>query len=717
MASLEHVDGDLLRDFLTESAELIDRLDQDLVALESNPDGAELMNSIFRSIHTIKGSGGMIGLDAIVGFAHAAEDALNFLRRGEAKVTQRVMDLLLAATDVTKRQLAEVREARMPEEGPADLMAALRGIRGEGTTAPPEKPASNIGASSPDIRPLDLADSKRELIPFIVDDLNQTIDRLTELIEGEKTGSNLAATAADLQCLTDEMARAVEFFEIEALTTDVHALRNFARGFPALQGASKALAGTCVHDILEVLRRRAKFLAEAKHFDVSTTAVRGALERALKGNDASAGSPPIPFEVSPPGGDPVGAKPAGGEQVKHPLDQTVRVDVSRLESLLNLMGELVLQKNRVLGLWRRMKDIPLDQSTREAFGQVASDLDRVTAELQTGVMKTRLQPLGKLFSRYPRFVRDLARAAGKEIEIEIAGGETEVDKSVLEALGDPLVHILRNSADHGIEKPCERTAQGKRPRGTISMTAHHEGNRVVVVIKDDGKGIDPVEVGRKAVERGLVTPEVLAGMSEEEIIHFIFLPGFSTVEVVSNLSGRGVGMDVVRTNLDRINGTVDVASRVGEGTTVSLKIPLTVAIMPAMMVGVGTEHYVVPLASIQEIVKPEGVQAGTIRGRRVLRLRESILPLLDLADHFGCRSEEAEAPYALVVGVDSEKRIGLLVSRLIGRHEVVIKSLDEIFDRTNSISGATVREDGTVSLIIDVAALMKSMKQDTANAN
>ncbi len=716
MASLEHIDRDLLRDFLTESGELIEKLDQDLVALESNPESTELMNSIFRTMHTIKGSGGMIGLETLAKFTHAAEDALNVLRRREAKVTQGVMDLLLAATDVTKRQLAEVADGRMPAEGPADLMEALRAVGGKGSPGAGTKSIPKAEAAAPGQRPLVLADSKRELLPFMIDDLNQTIDRLTELIEGEKKGSDLAATAANLQTLTDEMARAIEFFEIESLVTEVHALRDFANGFPTLQGACKTQATNCVYEILDVLRRRARAMTEARHLDVGTSSVREALKLALAGKSPPAGPNPVQREASQAQADAAGVKAAAGEHAKPQVDQTVRVAVSRLESLLNLMGELVLQKNRVLGLWKRIKELPLDQPTRETFAQVASDLDRVTAELQSSVMKTRLQPLSKLFSRYPRVVRDLARAAGKEIEIEIAGGDTEVDKSVLEALGDPLVHILRNSADHGIEKPEERQANGKSHRGTISLTAQYEGNHVVVEIKDNGRGIDPRKVGAKAVERGLVTPEMLAGMSEEEITQFIFLPGFSTTEVVSNLSGRGVGMDVVRTNLDKINGTVDVSSRLGAGTTVSLKIPLTVVIMPAMMVGIGPELYAVPLSSIQEIVKPESMKVGTIRGRRVMRLRDSILPLLDLADHFGCRSPAENAPYALVVGL-GEKRVGLLVNRLIGQQEVAIKSLDDLFDRTNSISGATVREDGTVSLIIDVASLMKSMKHDLASVN
>jgi two-component system chemotaxis sensor kinase CheA len=350
----------------------------------------------------------------------------------------------------------------------------------------------------------------------------------------------------------------------------------------------------------------------------------------------------------------------------------------------------------------------VDHELSEAFAQVASDLDRVTSELQIGVMKTRMQPLSKLFNRYPRLIRDLSRSTGKEIDLKIIGGETEVDKSVLELLGDPLVHILRNSADHGVEMPEERLAAGKPAMGTIAIEAGHEGNHVVVRIMDDGRGLNAETIAKKAVEKGLATQDEIAGMPKSNIYKFIFEAGFSTARQVTDLSGRGVGMDVVRTNIAKLNGVVDVASDEGRGTTVSIRIPLTVAIMQAMMVCVDEAIYAIPLSNILEIVKPDAGQLYTIHGHKVMRLRDSVLPLISLSDMFASHSStDGDPVYAVIVGLGSETA-GLMVHDLIGQEEVVIKPLDTMFDQTHLVSGATVREDGGVSLILDISAMMKA---------
>jgi two-component system chemotaxis sensor kinase CheA len=424
--------------------------------------------------------------------------------------------------------------------------------------------------------------------------------------------------------------------------------------------------------------------------------VGGGVSRSRAGEEVASGGEK---KAAPSGGSEGASRSSVGEQ-------TIRVEVDRLEALLNLVGQLVLNKNRVLAMCRKLRDFKLPHEFSENLMNAASELDSLTSELQVGVMRTRMQPLAKLFDRYPRVIRDIARMTGKEIDLEISGKETEVDKSVLELLADPLVHLLRNSADHGVEQPEAREKVGKRRMGTIRLSAEHQGSHVRVEIADDGKGLDRELLGRKAVERGLVTAEQLAEMGEEEVFRFIFEPGFSTAEKVSDLSGRGVGMDVVRTNITKMNGTVNLRSERGGGTTIEILIPLTVAIMPAMMVGVGGHLYAVPLTNILEIVRPEGSAVSTIKGQPVLRLRDSVLPLVDMRERLGETGPALSTRFAVVVGV-GQQRAGLVVDRLIGQQEVVIKPLDDRHTSGGPFSGATIREDGNVSLILDVVQLMR----------
>jgi two-component system chemotaxis sensor kinase CheA len=318
-----------------------------------------------------------------------------------------------------------------------------------------------------------------------------------------------------------------------------------------------------------------------------------------------------------------------------------------------------------------------------------------------------MQPLDKLFGRYPRLIRDLATKTGKQIQLVIEGGDTEVDKSVIEELGDPLVHLIRNSADHGLEGPEERTKAGKSALGTITLRASHEGSHVRVLVMDDGRGLARERIAKKAIERGLTTQEQVSAMSDREVFNFIFEAGFSTAEKVSDLSGRGVGMDVVRTNIQKLKGSIELSSQAGNGTTVAITIPLTVAILQAMMVGVGPEIYAVPLTSILEIVRPQADQVSSIGGHQVMRLRDSVLPLVSAADLFEQPTDRrSEQPFAVVIQ-SGQKQVGLMVSRLIGQQEVVIKPLDEGERTTRAVSGATVRDDGGVSLIVDVEQLVR----------
>jgi two-component system chemotaxis sensor kinase CheA len=366
----------------------------------------------------------------------------------------------------------------------------------------------------------------------------------------------------------------------------------------------------------------------------------------------------------------------------------------------------VLTKNQVMGVARRMSESESGSDMTDEMGAVAGELDLVTASLQTAVTRTRLQPLAKLFDRYPRVIRDMARLTDKRIRLEIEGRETEVDKSVLELLGDPLVHILRNSADHGVEPPDQRAEAGKPETGTIRLIAEHQGSHVRIAIEDDGRGIDRAVIGRKAVDKGLASEDQIAAMSDDEVLQFIFAPGFSTASEVSDLSGRGVGMDVVRTNVRRMNGSIGVQSTPGRGSTIEILIPLTIAIMPALEVEVGAERYCLPLQSVVEIVRPQEDLSHTVDRRPVMRLRGTVLPLIELRDTLAVDGERVGEGFAVVVHA-GRQRAGLVVDRLIGQKEIVIKPLDRDAAGGGPFSGATIQEDGRVSLILDVNGILQ----------
>lgn len=757
MSLFDQFDQEILGDFITEACELLETMDQDLVELEQNPTDLELLNRIFRALHTVKGSSGFLGLTTITEFAHAAEDALNALRKGQVRVTRSVMDALLAAGDVVKRMMVDIKELREPAPGPVDLMAQLRRLgKGEsiedgctpGNASAIDQPltgdASDIAPGEGDAM-LDLPASRLDLLPYMIEELLDSLNQFHELIEHTRLESDHAPLQIRMREIIDGLLRCIEFFEIDILTREVRALSEFTQALTLLTGDALNEARLRADAVITILRERSEAMLHGRLPSIPTDVLLERLSRNLvgeslaltaemaaacsaqdilrvdgvRGQNGNGKCAALQSSVTENNGsgaedsttasEDSSARDERGRQSQAKAsaggEQTIRVDVERLESLLNLVGELVLQKNRVAGLSRRLGQMDVDHEYMEAFTQVASDLDRITGELQQGVMKTRMQPLNKLFSRYPRLIRDLSRIANKEIDLQILGGETEVDKSVIELLGDPLVHILRNSVDHGLEPPEEREAAGKARQGTIAIGAGHEGNHVIVTIRDDGRGLDRGRIARKAVERGLATADEVAGMSDQQIFKFIFLPGFSTAQVVSDLSGRGVGMDVVKTNISKMGGMIDVDSQAGAGTTVSIKIPLTVAIMQAMMVEVGKAVYALPLGNILEIVRLDADVLGSIQRRPVLRLRDSVLPLVHVAGLF---NEGTQTPrYAVVVGLGSD-RLGLLVNQVLGQEEAVIKSIDDhLFEGVQYISGATVREDGKVCLILDIAALLR----------
>ncbi|EAJ8020836.1 hybrid sensor histidine kinase/response regulator [Campylobacter upsaliensis] len=437
--------------------------------------------------------------------------------------------------------------------------------------------------------------------------------------------------------------------------------------------------------------------------------VRKAEDQARRDQKKKSAAPTTPKPATETGGEkkvPASGGGSGG------MDQTIRVEVKRLDHLMNLIGELVLGKNRLLKIYDDVEERYEGEKFLEELNQVVSQLSIITTDVQLAVMKTRMQPIAKVFNKFPRVVRDLSRELGKQIELEITGEETELDKSIVEEIGDPIMHMIRNSCDHGVEDPATRKANGKPERGVVQLKAYNEGNHIVVEITDDGKGLDAAGLKMKALEKNLITEKEAEQMTDKEAFALIFKPGFSTAAKVTNVSGRGVGMDVVKTNIEKLNGVIEIDSELGKGSTFKLKIPLTLAIIQSLLVGTQEEFYAIPLASVLETVRVPIDNIYTIEGKNVLRLREEVLSLVRLSDVFGVKQvlESGDQTYVVIIGV-AESKLGIIVDTLVGQEEIVIKSMGDYLQNIQGIAGATIRGDGRVTLIIDVGAMMDMAKE------
>jgi two-component system chemotaxis sensor kinase CheA len=761
-------DPEILQEFLTESGELLESLESDLVELEDNNTDGELINKAFRALHTIKGSASFLALTELVSIAHAAETALNAARSGDAVVDGHLMDLLLRAVDQVKQHMGEIESGApsLTEPDPAlvEELTAIGEGRAPATGGAPagDAPADGGGAGDNGSRRLELDPGKADLLDHFVADLDAQLARLGEQIETLADEHARAGVPGELEEIGGDLHATIDFFDFESMGTLAGALIESALAAAQTPGVEFDQALPRMRALLSLIVAQRDALAKgelvepeqgdlvahlrsvvggggiedawrlpagadaetAMRIDNALATVReiqAEADAALAGGTPAAGEHPDtpkpgveiipePADSAPAKSDEPGDEGSKGKaRAAAVVEKTLRVEVSRLESLMNLVGELVLQKNRICELSRTvgaLAGVPAEMS--EPLEIAGAGLDRLTSEIQVAVMRTRMQPLDKLFGKYPRLIRDLSKKTGKQLELKIVGGETEVDKQVIEELGDPLVHLLRNSADHGIEMPQDRVAAGKPAQGTITLRAAHQGNHAVISISDDGKGLSRDVIGGKAIEKGLATEAEVAAMSDAEVFKFIFAAGFSTAAQVSDLSGRGVGMDVVRTNIERIKGTIDIQSVTGKGTTLSIMIPLTVAILPAMMVKVSGEIYAIPLSHIIEIVRPGPEELSTILTDRVIRLRGSVFPLLDASERLDAPRRDSDKPNRLAVVLQAEeKTIGLMVEEVIGQQEIVIKPLDGL-ERTGPFSGATVRNDGGVSLILDVAEMIRT---------
>ena len=582
--SIDCEDQELLEGFLAETTELLEKLDDDLITLEKSPEDAELMNRIFRSIHTVKGASSFLGFDLLVKVTHKTEDVLNRLRKGELTLNSEIMDVILEAVDLVKTLVSDIKGGDIVER--------------------------------------ELESTIAKLIPF--------------LSESATEATVLAPVFASLQEEKPKQAEAAR-----------------QEGEPGAAPLPQVSA-------------------------------------------------PAPKLKEPPAQKAPAAK---GEELAD--NSTVRVDVKRLDDLMNQVGELVLERNRMIQLHSDYQ-FGLDPAGfSDDFGKLSKRLNFVTSELQMQVLKMRMLPVEKVFKKFPRIVRNLARDLGKEVDLQIIGEETELDRSVVDEIGDPLIHLIRNALDHGLETPDERLAAGKSRCGSVVLAAAHEGNQIVISIKDNGRGIDPDRVSRKALEKGLITEEQLAVMGNREILDLLFLPGFSTKEQATDLSGRGVGMDVVRTNIRKLNGIIEIKNDLGHGSEFILKLPLTLAIIQSLLVEVEREVYSIPLASVVETMRVNQDDFHHVGGQEVLKLRDSVLPLLRLQRVFSCAETGADRRtcYVVIVGV-AEKRVGLVVTRLLGQQEVAIKSLGKFLANLPGIGGSTIMGDGRVALIVDPMGLV-----------
>lgn len=762
-------DQEIVQDFITECGELMQQLEGDLVVLEASPKDPELLNKVFRALHTIKGSASFLQLTNLVSVAHAAESALNSARNNIVTVDSACMNLLLEACDTIKTQMEQVASGQELMVPRAQLVADLAAIgegkvlqssgsTGSGQSAPVQNSqdvqqasqsknvgndtnspvSTNAGSANASGKPtaarkMQLGPGKADLLEYLVADLDETMNKVQASLNELAGASDPKSSAKQLAETCEQLSRCVDFFEFAQMGELAQAMSKAADKLSSSESHVHS-AMPQLQALYELVTHQASGIKQGELREVSADDVLGQLSNAFAGGGTPVVRPELPATGSAAtttasavpvtdasndkpvdkNAEKAAEKPQAEKHANAAVENTIRVEVGRLEALMNLVGELVLQKNRITSLTRKATSAShVELELAEAMNLAASSLDRVTGDIQTAVMRTRMQPLDKLFGRYPRLIRDLASKTGKHIQLLIEGGDTEVDKSVIEELGDPLVHLIRNSADHGLENPDERTKAGKNEQGTITLRASHEGSHVRVLVMDDGRGLSRERIAKKAVERGLVTQDQVALLSDREVFNFIFEAGFSTAEKVSDLSGRGVGMDVVRTNISRLKGSIDLSSEFGKGTTVAITIPLTVAILPAMMVEVGKETYAVPLASIIEIVKPEESRVSTIGGAGVLRVRDSVLPLISASNALSVPQQSRSAePFALVMS-SGDRRVALSVSRLIGQQEVVIKPLDEHERSTKrAVSGATVRDDGGVSLIIDVEHIVNSHKPD-----
>ncbi|WP_426113190.1 chemotaxis protein CheA [Pseudomonas sp. DSP3-2-2] len=743
-------DEEILQDFLVEAGEILEQLSEQLVELESRPDDADLLNAIFRGFHTVKGGAGFLQLHELVECCHIAENVFDILRKGERRVDSELMDVVLEALDAVNGMFSEVRERTEVTPATPELLAALARLA-EPATADEvaAAPAPAVIEEAPPASD-EITDNEFELL---LDSLNAVKAQAAESASAPAAAAPVAAPASaaasdeisdqEFESLLDQLHGKGQFAvdavatpvaaaapaastgaaasneitddEFEALLDQLHGKGSFDAtaavapapvvAAPAAPAASKSneISDNEFEDLLDQLHGKGKFEPEA----IAAAPVAAAVAKPAPAPVAAAKPAPAPAPAAAPApakaAAPVPAKAPAAASPDKPASEaetTVRVDTARLDEIMNMVGELVLVRNRLVRLGLNSGD--------EAMSKAVSNLDVVTADLQTAVMKTRMQPIKKVFGRFPRLVRDLARQLKKEINLELVGEETDLDKNLVEALADPLVHLVRNAVDHGIETPEEREASGKSRGGRVILSAEQEGDHILLSISDDGKGMDPNVLRAIAVKRGVMDKDAADRLSDSDCYNLIFAPGFSTKTEISDVSGRGVGMDVVKTKIAQLNGTINIYSTKGQGSKIVIKVPLTLAIMPTLMVMLGNQAFAFPLVNVNEIFHLDLSTTNVVDGQEVVIVRDKALPLFYLKRWLisSAAHEEQREGHVVILSVGTQ-RIGFVVDQLVGQEEVVIKPLGKMLQGTPGMSGATITGDGRIALILDVPSMLK----------
>ncbi|WP_454834309.1 chemotaxis protein CheA [Pseudomonas lini] len=733
-------DEEILQDFLVEAGEILEQLSEQLVELESRPDDADLLNAIFRGFHTVKGGAGFLQLNELVECCHIAENVFDILRKGERRVDSELMDVVLEALDAVNGMFSEVRERSPITAATPELLAALARLA-EPQTADESAPVAEVVEEPAAEESGDITDNEFEQL---LDSLNAVKAQAEAPAAAPVPTSDASAsdeiTDAEFESLLDQLHGKGQFAvdavaapaapaapkaagdssditddEFEALLDQLHGKGNFA--VDALESAiaavpapaaptAKAAGGDLISDhefesLLDELHGKGKFTEVGTGAVVSAPVAKApapAAKPAAKAPEPKAEAPKPAAAAAPAPARAPSAPPP--EKPASEAETTVRVDTARLDEIMNMVGELVLVRNRLVRLGLNSGD--------EAMSKAVSNLDVVTADLQTAVMKTRMQPIKKVFGRFPRLVRDLARQLKKEINLELVGEETDLDKNLVEALADPLVHLVRNSVDHGIEEPSEREAMGKPRSGKVILSAEQEGDHILLSISDDGKGMDADVLRGIAVKKGLMDKDAADRLSETDCFNLIFAPGFSTKTEISDVSGRGVGMDVVKTKIAQLNGTINIYSTKGKGSKIVIKVPLTLAIMPTLMVMLGNQAFAFPLVNVNEIFHLDLSRTNVVDGQEVVIVRDKALPLFYLKRWLvsSAAHEEQREGHVVILSVGTQ-RIGFVVDQLVGQEEVVIKPLGKMLQGTPGMSGATITGDGRIALILDVPSMLK----------
>jgi len=718
-------DEEILQDFLVEAGEILEQLSEQLVELESRPDDANLLNAIFRGFHTVKGGAGFLQLHELVECCHIAENVFDILRKGERHVDSELMDVILEALDAVNGMFSEVRERAPITAATPELLAALARLAEPATSAAPVAAAPEpVVEAEPDVTDSEFEQLLNSLsavkaeaeapqapiapaAPTSEDITDAEFESLLDQLHGKgQFAADAVAPAAAPQAPAASANTDITDDEFEALLDQLHGKGTFAaEALPEVAATAAAPAATAApagdglisdHEfeaLLDELHGKGKFTEVAPAAAATATPVAAKPAPAKAAAPAAAKPAPAPAPARAAAA-PVAEKPASEAET------TVRVDTARLDDIMNMVGELVLVRNRLVRLGLNSGD--------EAMQKAVSNLDVVTADLQTAVMKTRMQPIKKVFGRFPRLVRDLARQLKKEINLELVGEETDLDKNLVEALADPLVHLVRNAVDHGVETPEEREASGKSRNGKVILAAEQEGDHILLSITDDGKGMDPTILRNIAVKRGVMDKDAADRLTDTECYNLIFAPGFSTKTEISDVSGRGVGMDVVKTKISQLNGSINIYSTKGQGSKIVIKVPLTLAIMPTLMVMLGNQAFAFPLVNVNEIFHLDLSRTNVVDGQEVVIVRDKALPLFYLKRWLvaSAKHEEQREGHVVILSVGTQ-RIGFVVDQLVGQEEVVIKPLGKMLQGTPGMSGATITGDGRIALILDVPSMLK----------